>query len=52
MLSCGNVQQFGQCDCVSFSDVQDESALNSEVPQGTRGKLECWIYDHEEKVAE
>lgn len=62
VLSCGNMQQFGLCDCVPFSDKQNGSArnlgvsgdkrLNLEVSQGTSSKLECWNHDHGEKITE
>lgn len=32
--------------------MQNESALNLEVSQGTSTELECWNHDHGEKIAE
>lgn len=52
MLSHEGGQQFRQCDCVSFSNVQEEGAPNSEVSQGASSELECRNHDHGEEVTE
>lgn len=52
VLSHEGGQQFRQCDCVSFSNVQEEGAPNSEVSQGASGELECRNHGHGEEVTE